>query len=253
MRRKLLIVSDVDGTLLGDAAALQQLGCWLAQPRDAEVVWVYSSGRFFESVRRTVIEHHLPEPRAIIGGVGSEIVNYANGQPIAGWSEQLDSRFAAAKIQQALRQFARLELQPAEFQSRFKVSYYFHNAKAEELRQLESALSRAEINCQLIYSSQRDLDILPAQANKGNSAKFIAALWKYPQENVIVAGDSQNDLSMFRTHFRGIVVGNAVAELRSISSQNVFQADKQFAAGVLQGLQHWLQQSPKTDRLQPRS
>lgn len=60
-----------------------------------------------------------------------------------------------------------------------------------------------------------------------------------PGQQVVVSGDSGNDVDMFIPPFRGIIVGNADADLRVLAGPHVYQAQARYAAGVLEGLQHW--------------
>jgi hydroxymethylpyrimidine pyrophosphatase-like HAD family hydrolase len=91
----------------------------------------------------------------------------------------------------------------------------------------------------LIYSSNRDLDVLPADAHKGAAAAFLARTWKIDPRRVIVAGDSGNDASMFLMGYRGIIVGNAQPELRAVAAPFLYHAQLPYAAGVLEGIRHW--------------
>jgi hydroxymethylpyrimidine pyrophosphatase-like HAD family hydrolase len=100
----------------------------------------------------------------------------------------------------------------------------------------------------LVYSSNRDLDVLPRGVDKGAAAAFLANEWNYPAARVIVSGDSGNDLAMFQAGFHGIVVGNAHSELKQLDSADVFHADSSYAAGVLQGLQHWMTDNSAVSR-----
>jgi mannosylfructose-6-phosphate phosphatase len=252
MRREYLVISDIDGTLLGDSEALQSLNDWI-EAGTHQLLWVFSSGRFFQSVCRSVREEKMPAPRAIIGGVGTEILKFPGGDPMVQWCKHIDpggTRFSESVIKQEFSRFQRLVFQPLEFQSPFKVSFYLHDARAEELAELARCLTRAGMDFQLVYSSKRDLDVLPSRANKGNAARFLAEEWKFAPDRVIVAGDSANDRAMFDVGFRGIVVGNAATELKALDSGHVFQATDPFAAGVLQGLKYWLEQDETSSRRQ---
>jgi hydroxymethylpyrimidine pyrophosphatase-like HAD family hydrolase len=91
-----------------------------------------------------------------------------------------------------------------------------------------------------VYSSNRDLDVLPAGVDKGSAAAFLASHFGFQPRQVVVAGDTGNDASMFTHGFRGIVVGNAQAELKSLCSPDVYKSDGSYADGVLEGLEYWL-------------
>jgi hypothetical protein len=78
---KFLLVSDLDDTLLGDQAALERF-CEYRVLLGLRLAIAYASGRFFESVSEDVRTTPLPEPIAVLGGVGSQISSYPDGQPI---------------------------------------------------------------------------------------------------------------------------------------------------------------------------
>ena len=63
MESQSLLVSDVDGTLLGDDEALQRFGDWLGQNRH-RLRLAYASGRFFDSIVASVTSTALPAPVA---------------------------------------------------------------------------------------------------------------------------------------------------------------------------------------------
>jgi hydroxymethylpyrimidine pyrophosphatase-like HAD family hydrolase len=114
---------------------------------------------------------------------------------------------------------------------------------------LAARLAASGQDVRILYSSQRDLDILPADVDKGAAAIRLCEAWSIDPAEAAVAGDSCNDLAMFRGEFRGIVVGNAQAELKSLTGPNVYQARAAYAAGVLEGLNHWL--APIARALEP--
>jgi hydroxymethylpyrimidine pyrophosphatase-like HAD family hydrolase len=91
----------------------------------------------------------------------------------------------------------------------------------------------------LVYSSNRDLDVLPADVHKGAAAAFLARTWNIDPRRIIVAGDSGNDATMFQMGFRGVVVANAQPELRALVGRYIYHAEQAYAAGVLEGVRHW--------------
>jgi sucrose-6F-phosphate phosphohydrolase len=234
-----LLISDVDNTLLGDDRALARFRAWYERRR-SRVRLVYSSGRFYESVAESVRTTELPAPFAIVGGVGTQFRIYPSGRPVFAWQERICERWDADRVRDVLAEFGRLTPQAAEHQSERKVSYFLHAAAPEELKMIRRALRAESIAADLIYSSRRDLDVVPAGLNKGSAARFAADFLGYRGKEVVVCGDSANDLAMFENGFPGVVVGNAHPELLALDSRLVYQSPYDYAAGVLDGIKHWL-------------
>lgn len=239
MNEKFLIVSDVDGTLLGDERAVNRFAEWLA-PRRAQFRVAYNSGRFPDSLRKSIEKSALPEPDVLIGGVGTQIEWFANGEPLEGWPE-FQGYWDAEVVRAVLANESRLRLQPERFLSDYKVSYFVDNAAEAELLEWQTRLAGAGLVAQHVYSSRRDLDILPAGIDKGTAAGFLAKFWSFPKNRVIACGDTANDLALFEQGFLGIVVGNALEELKALDEPWIYHAQEHFAAGVQEGLQHWLE------------
>src|SRR5690606_12125543 len=109
-----------------------------------------------------------------------------------------------------------------------------------DLEALKEALKEAGVGAQVVYSSARDLDVLPAPANKGNALRWLCRRLGVKLEEVIVAGDTGNDASMFQLPgVRGIVVENAEPELlQAVLGTDTHHAKGACAAGVLDGMIH---------------
>ena len=238
MKLPLVLVSDVDGTLLGDAAALEGFCRWYVE-QQARIRLVYASGRFYESIVESIRTTGLPPPDAIIGGVGTEIRAFPSGRLVQGWQERF-FRFRAEVVRTCLSRYDALQPQPDHLQSAYKVSYFAIDATDEFLTGLHVDLEQAGCPAQIVYSSRRDLDVLPRGVDKGAAAQFLIGQWGVDPRRVMVSGDSGNDASMFGRGFRGIVVGNAHDDLKALGGDGVFIARQPYAAGVLEGLQYWL-------------
>lgn len=239
MENGYLVISDLDGTLLGDDKALDEVAQWHSEHRQ-QVKFVYNSGRLVGSMRESIESTALPQPAAIIGGVGTQIFDPKTDRSIEDWPLR-STRWQPTQLCSVISDHAALELQPREFLAKHKISCYFRNATPKDLANLSEQLCQANGGrVEMIYSSQRDLDILPSGVNKGTAAAFLAKRWSYPADRVIVCGDTGNDRAMFEQGFRGIVVGNALRELKSLNSERVYHAQRDCAGGVLEGLKYWL-------------
>lgn len=242
MAARTILVTDIDGTMLGDDSGLDELLSWRRRA-PVELEFVYASGRFFESVVESIQNTKLPEPLAVIGGVGTEIRLLPSGKLLAEWRQRLLARndWNSETIVAALDGYPGLEIQPPLFQSSLKVSYFLHNAAAAQLDEVSARVIAKGVRPRVVYSSRRDLDFLPQDADKGKAAAFLLDFWNVSRDRVIVSGDSGNDLSLFDLGARGIAVGNAHPELKALAGPRVYLAHRPCAAGVLDGLRHWLQ------------
>lgn len=220
-QKKYMLVSDIDGTLLGDDTALDRFADWYRE-HQSRLRLVYNSGRFIDSIQEVVHSTGLPEPDAMIGGVGTQIELAGSGQ-LKGWPRTSDA-WDSVKARVVVLRSAGIQPQPPEAQTEFKVSFYTKDLDTARLVELQRDLMAAGLSVEVVYSSNRDLDILPAGVNKGAASSYLASHWNVPPDRVAVAGDTGNDESMFLQGFRGIVVGNAQEELKSLNSPDIYHA-----------------------------
>lgn len=240
MDRQTLLISDVDFTLLGDDEALAKFANWFEQNK-SYVRLVLTSGRFPYSIIESVETTLLPEPDVVIGGVGSEICFFPSRDVVPGWPVRQLEHWDGNRVRSILEGFERLEPQADEFQSDYKVSYFLRDADPKELHRIRAMLLEQSIRPELVYSSKRDLDVLPAGCNKGSAAEYVAHYLGFEPCDVIVCGDSANDAAMFDYGFAGVVVGNAHPELKALDDPLVYQSTYDYAKGVLDGTEYWLQ------------
>jgi HAD superfamily hydrolase (TIGR01484 family) len=232
-----LLVSDVDDTLTGDDAALRRLADALAEPSNRVTVALNSS-RPWASVATTVRDvfpAHFPIA-ASITAMGTQI--RIDGQGSAAWDEHLGDwpRERIVEVVTGLghRPHAR------EYQTPRKASFA---VPPDAQAQVREALAREDLPVRIIASGTDDFDILPPGAGKDHATRFLHAELQRRQGRtlkLVVAGDSANDLAMFRAAPRAIAVGNARAELLdAMPAESSYAARAHHAGGVHEGLGHY--------------
>ena len=229
-----ILVADLDGTLLGgDAADRRRLHAVLA--RHPEVTVVFATGRGLSSVREALRDPLLPRPRWIIADVGASVIDGLDLAPIEALQAQLRAGWPGAeRVRIALARFPSLTYQHGVAQDG-RCSFYLH---PEQLTQEITDTVRA-LGCTWLYSANRYFDVLPPSVSKGSALVALAREQHWPMASVLVAGDSLNDLSLFRLGAHGVIVGNAEAALRAAiaTDDTVHRPHQMGAAGVLSALQ----------------
>jgi hydroxymethylpyrimidine pyrophosphatase-like HAD family hydrolase len=83
--------------------------------------------------------------------------------------------------------------------------------------------------------------VLPKGVNKGSTLKQYITLINYPTDKVLVAGDTLNDLSLFKTGYKAVVVGNSEAGLIKTTKNNarIYHAKNEGAGGILEAMKHF--------------
>lgn len=220
-----LLVTDVDGTLTGDVGALAELLDDLA----SDVSVVLSSSRPVASVRRTVMG--FPGrwmPAGIVGALGTEIE--LGGRPDRLWNQRF-RRWDRRPIDAVLTA-AGFEPHPEEYQTPAKASFTVPADRVDEAR---VAVAGTGIAAEILVSAPANFDVLPPGAGKEPAARHVAATLGATPERVATAGDEVIDLDML-SFGRGILVGNARAEVSAAAPEGVYHARRPFAAGVREGL-----------------
>ncbi len=244
-----LLASDIDNTLTGDRGALDTLRSYIDVKREkGELFLALSTGRRLDQVIDGFTHEGIPKGDAVISQVGTEIYlpPFTEGQsPLAVWNEKLLRDFSREEALGFLQDIEGVEMQPDIFNTPLKVSCYLDGARNPEdsVREISRRASGPGGRYQVVWSSGRDLDIIPAAAGKGKAIRFLMAHLQLHPETVIAAGDSGNDRSMFDEFDQGIIVGNAKPELKQLREENnsetLYFAEASYAAGVLEGLSYY--------------
>ncbi|MBI1324039.1 HAD-IIB family hydrolase [bacterium] len=239
-----MFVTDIDGTLIdheGPREGLDKLRT-LLEGRGDQFAFAVASGRSLEKIRDILQRHEIPVPDVVISSVGTSI-HYGFEDRLAdkAWEKHIDYAWDPQKIRETLRRRKGLELQEPADQSDFKVSYLIRDPALTGRRKIESFLGpKLARNCQIVISHDEFLDILPNRASKGRAVRYLCRKWSIPMRNVIVSGDSGNDLDMFTGMALGIVVPGEDRQLDSLRGiKRVYFAGRRSAAGILEGFDHF--------------
>lgn len=236
-----LLATDLDGTFIGDDTAMHEL--W-ADLEDEGIFVAFSTGRHLPSIEEFYAEHDARRRAgACVCMVGTEIWLRRDGRYVLddGWSRYISDAWDKQAVEAILHAVPEAEMQPAQWQSPYKSSYFLEeNAKAR-LEQIDSDLSREGLRAKVVYSVGRFLDLLPHRSGKGGAVAYLAEELGISPGNVVTAGDTGNDIDMMRADlgFRGIAVGNATEELRAVGEPQIYQARAHHAAGIREGLEHY--------------
>ncbi|QQL45984.1 HAD-IIB family hydrolase [Sulfuriroseicoccus oceanibius] len=241
----LLFSTDIDGTVYdGEQSARLFAGFWAELKSERGGYLAYNTGRALDDTLGLIASTPLPEPDFIISGVGTSIYDVRGERLVQGFHDHLnegwDPELAHRVVEQSVSDG--LSRQPDECQSQHKRSWFWHGASASGLSALEQALVGAGLATQVVYSSARDLDVIPARANKANALLFLMRYLNSAVARTLVAGDSGNDAAMLALgEVDSIVVSNAEAALMErLQGHECFVASQPCASGVIEGLKHYL-------------
>lgn len=238
-----LFSSDLDGTLAGNREASHRFAdFWKSLDPRTRPLLVYNSGRLVDDVLDFIAAEGLPEADIVIGGVGTMLQSGSLPHLPQAYAGTFGGDYDPDRIAAILETLPGLRRQPARYQHALKSSWFFHDATPESLADLEGRLEAEGLTVKVVYSSNRDLDILPATADKGGALGWLCRELEIVLTEVIVAGDTGNDRGMFDLpEVRGIIPANGLAELkmRYSAEERVYHAHAPEAYGVIEGLTHF--------------
>jgi mannosylfructose-6-phosphate phosphatase len=238
-----LFSTDLDGTVVGDNDATRRFrDFWQSLPDDLRPVLVFNSGRLIDDQLALIEDTPLPKPDYIIGGVGTMLHARERSELESAYTHSLGTGFDRQKITAVMAGLPGVTMQAERYQHGLKSSWFLHDADERALGDVEAALVAAGIDARIVYSSNRDLDILPKAADKGAALAWLCGQLRIGLDESVVAGDTGNDRAMFELNgVRGVIVGNALPELVSLADQDsrFFLSSATEANGVIEGLRHW--------------
>jgi sucrose-6F-phosphate phosphohydrolase len=236
-----LLITDLDNTLVGDDQATTTLNQTLWAIRH-QFYLIYATGRSYRSAQELKAQKQLLAPDYWVTGVGTEI--YHQHIPDLVWAEQLSLNWNRQAIARLAQSYPDLVPQPSLEQNPWKISFCINPSQASPiLNNLHSQIDRLGLAAQIIFSSGRDVDIVPINANKGRAIAYLRALLGTSLRKTLVCGDSGNDISLFEQSTLGTIVKNAQPELIDWYLANpqphLYLSPSPYAWGILDGLRYF--------------
>jgi HAD superfamily hydrolase (TIGR01484 family) len=229
----IVLVTDIDGTLVHRTAAgtvrlLQQL-----QRHRVHVIW--ATGRNLSELRLMLADPTIPAPEYIIADVGATVVDGRTLLPVRGVQEAIAAKWIGHDVVlEALRPFP--GIRPQARPQEYRCSFYAEPAAVTGA--LRSAIEG--LGCELVYSDGRYLDVLPRGVSKGSTTARLLEQLGWSHARVMVAGDSENDVSLLCGPWLGVVPSNADPRLAAAARKRrrVHLSPLPGPDGVLDGLRH---------------
>ena len=267
-----MLCSDLDRTILPNGAPEESSGArdWLRVLADRpEMHLAYVSGRNRKLMIDAIETYAIPAPDYAIGDVGATIYHIEDGcrwRPWEQWKYEIAvdwNGYNRGEIASLLEDIEALELQEADKQNTFKLSYYapMTDAPRGVMDALDVRLKSKGIRASLIWSIDEAegrglLDILPERANKYHAIRFLMKHKGFEEHATVFAGDSGNDLSVLTSGLQSVLVKNASVQVREEARRKIDAQGKShrlyfarggflgmngnYAAGVIEGLAHYI-------------
>ena len=231
----MLLATDLDGTFLGGRQS-DRLKLYRLIREEKNIRLLFVTGRGIESVMPLLSNPVVPNPDYIICDVGATVLDGQTLEPIQPLQTDIESRWPGALlIKKKLKKVKGLKLQQVSQERR--CSYFF-----DETTDIDVVKRIAdEMGLDVLLSAGKFLDILPKGVNKGSTLKKLAAQMDFPVDEILVAGDTLNDRSLYDTTFKGVVVGDAEEGLLEYTSgmDHVLHAKAKGAGGILESMKHF--------------
>ncbi|NGM63726.1 glucosylglycerol-phosphate synthase [Sphingobacterium sp. SGR-19] len=231
----MLLATDLDGTFLGGSMK-NRLRLYRLIKQFSEIQLVFVTGRGLESVIPLLNDPLIPRPDYIIADVGATIVNGLTLEAIEPIQGNIESRWPSPYAIRS-RVLEKTDVVYQEVPQQRRCSFYYDTGT-----NLSHVYKIAEsFDCDVITSVNKYLDILPKDVNKGSTLKALVEHLHINEGDVLVAGDTLNDLSLYDTGYKGVVVGEAESSLleHTASYENVYHAVESGAGGIIESMTYF--------------
>lgn len=267
----ILLCSDLDRTILPNGPQEESPE---ARPRlrrlaaHSGMVVAYVSGRHQKLLKEAILDYDIPVPSYAIGDVGTTVYEISGDKwhPWRAWAKEIAPDWQGLQgkdLNELLKDINQLTPQEADKQSTFKLSYYApeDTDRGTLLNRVEARLNRHGVRASIIWSIDELkgiglLDVLPEHATKLHAIQFLMQRKGFAHKRTVFAGDSGNDLPALTSGLQSVLVKNASDEVRRealaavevngqltqlyLAQGGFLGMNGNYAAGVLEGLAHFL-------------
>lgn len=204
MKKKITIATDLDGTFLETENKSNDPLYKMIFKYQNQINLIYVTGRGLQSVKPLLSDPELPKPDYIIADVGATFYDVKKGSIIETLQKKIDITWPGSDYFENLLASVK-NLKKQDVPQERRCSYIFNDKT--DFNHISKILSTE--NCSTLFSANQYFDILPKNVNKGASLLNLLQFFNIETENTLVAGDTLNDLSLFQTGLKGVVVGLA--------------------------------------------
>lgn len=233
-----LIVTDLDNTLTGDQAGLEEFK-ELLQSND-HVGFAIATGRRLDSAMRLIEELGLPRPDVIDSDAGTQLHYGDMLTPDRSWQNQIGYAWKPDEVWQTLSGLPGFFPQPESHQSEYKISFEIDASVAPKLPEIKKILRKSGLRAKVLLSLGMYLDVIPVRGGSDMTIRHLMWKWGFFSENVLVVGDSGNDAGMLLGRTLGVVVANYSPELDRLKNHpRVYFASQPHARGIIEGVKYY--------------
>jgi len=229
----MILATDLDGTFLGgELDKRMELYQLIKDAKDFTLVFV--TGRGLETVIPLLNDPLIPTPDYIIADVGATIVNGRTLDKIEPIQSEIEQNWT--EVFDLQQQLAKIEgIEPQEVPQQRRSSFFY--SKGTDLH--EALAIAQQKNLDVITSLDKYLDFLPKGVNKGSTLHKLVDMLGAEDNEVLVAGDTLNDLAMFQIGCKGVAVGASEPPLLEATQSlaDVYHAQEPGAGGILEAMQ----------------
>ena len=231
-----ILATDLDGTLLAGPLSARRYLREFFSGNIPHAKLIFVTGRGLESILPILNDPMVPKPDYIIADVGATVVHGDTLLPVFPLQQGISDLWPGTQVVlDALESFTYLERQsvPQERRCSFLVN---EGEISDNLRAVVDALG-----CELLFSAHKYLDVLPKGIGKGATLRKLCEHLELNHDMVVTAGDTLNDLSMFKEGFSSIVVGGAEPALIHAvrDCKQVYLSLAKGCAGIIEGLEYY--------------